>query len=343
MNQPLCVGRRTLLRAGFALPFAACFPAAPLLASGVPQVRVNIPGPGSLPFLPVELMPLLGFDVEMEFRQVTRYHPSGVACIEDMLAGNADLAAGGFSVLPQLVARGKDVVAVSPLSCRAMHFGLVVRRDLAGKIRKPADLAGRTLGIALGSAASKTYPQMVCELFLARAGGLRPDQLRWLGVTQKWEPIAGAMASGSVDAVFVEEPFKSRLVAEKLGVMLADFSDERVAAVIPGPGHLRSVIATRRAWVADERIGRFVRALRRTLVWMRSAKPEDIVAPLPVDAQTKREYAAVLRRLPEMFSPTGQFRPELIAATDEFVRAVGIPFAGSVAALIDDRWAGKGR
>lgn len=314
------------------------------VTQGQIQVRINIPGPGSLPFLPIELIPLMGFDAEMGFRQITRYQPSGVASFEDMLAGNADLAAGGLSVLPNLAAKGKDIVAISPLSCKSMHFGLVVRRDLAGKIRKPSELAGKTIGISLGSAASKTYPQQVCELYLARTGGLSPNQVRWLGVIQKWEPIAGALSTGAADAVFVEEPFKSRLVQEKLGIMLADFGDPRVAESIPGPGHIRSIVATRRVWLDDERIGQWVRALRRCLVWMRASPPEEIVARLPIEAAARREYSAVLRRLPEMFSPTGRFSDLLIAATDDFLRAAsGNTFTGTIANLVDERWAGRDR
>lgn len=50
-------------------------------------IRINIPGPRSLPFLPVELIPVLGIDRGMNVELIIRYFPSGVA-LEDMLAGN---------------------------------------------------------------------------------------------------------------------------------------------------------------------------------------------------------------------------------------------------------------
>ncbi|RLJ62794.1 hypothetical protein [Sulfurisoma sediminicola] len=58
-------------------------------ASGETLIRINVPGPDALPFLPIDLIPGLNFDREVGVRD----QPGGIRAIEDMLAGNADLAA----------------------------------------------------------------------------------------------------------------------------------------------------------------------------------------------------------------------------------------------------------
>ena len=81
--------------------------------AGSRLIRINLPGPRSLPFLPLELIPRLGFDRELGVRLQLRYMTSGVLAAEDMLAGNAGFAAHGFPILTTLRAKGKSAVAVA--------------------------------------------------------------------------------------------------------------------------------------------------------------------------------------------------------------------------------------
>lgn len=61
-----------------------------------PLIRLNLPGPGSLAFLPLEQITTLGFVREMGARLLLRYHPSGIRALEDMLDGNADFCCPGL-------------------------------------------------------------------------------------------------------------------------------------------------------------------------------------------------------------------------------------------------------
>lgn len=307
-------------------------------------IRINIPGPHSLPFLPIDLIPALNFDREMGARLAVRYQPSGIRAIEDVLAGNADIAALGFSTLPVLASRGKDVVAISPLSGRTAAFALVVRKDLAKSIRRIADLKGRTIGTSTGSVNSKTYLQMAGEAVL-KMDDVANDQVRWLPTAQNWESLSGAMHSKACDAVFCEEPFISRLLRDGLGFVLADLADPRVASRIPGLNHIRSAIVTTRAAARShpERMELFVRMLRRVLVWIQATAPEQVAQKAPASTAAERqEVAALLRKMPGMWNPDGRFSVPQIGETDVFLRAalpeMKLPPAAS---LIDDRWAGR--
>ncbi len=307
-------------------------------------IRVNIPGPHSLPFLPIDLIPALNFDHEVGARLAIRYQPSGIRAIEDVLAGNADLAALGFATLPVLHSKGKDVIAISPLSGRTPPMGLVLHKDLAKKIRSVADLKGRTIATSTGSVNSKTYLQMVAQAVL-RASGVADNEVRWLPSAQNWDSISGAMISKACDAVFCEEPFFSRLVLQGHGVILADLADPRMAGKISGLNHIRSAIVTTRTLTRSqpEKMELLVRMLRRTLVWIQATPPEQVAQKAPAKSAAERfEIAELLRKMPGIFNPDGRFSVPQIAETDVFLRAA-MPELKLAAAdsLIDDRWAGR--
>jgi NitT/TauT family transport system substrate-binding protein len=313
-------------------------------SGGETLIRINIPGRFSLSFLPIDLIPALNFDRAVDARLVIRYQPSGIRAIEDVLDGNADLAALGFSPLPVLHSRGKDVVAIAPLSGRTPPMGIVLRKDLAKKVRSVAELKGRTIATSTGSVNSKTRLQMLAQAVL-RAHGVADNAVRWLPTAQNWDSISGAMISKSCDAVFCEEPFTSRLVRDGHGVLLADLADPGMAGKIPGFNHIRSAIVTTRALTRSqpEKMELFVRMLRRTLVWIQETPPEQVAQKAPANAAAERvEIAALLRKIPGLFSPDGRFSVPQIAATDVFLRNA-MPELKLAAAdsLIDDRWAGR--
>ncbi|MBU0751219.1 MAG: ABC transporter substrate-binding protein [Gammaproteobacteria bacterium] len=320
--------------------------ARPQTDDGETLIRINIPGPQALPFLPIDLIPLLNFDREMGGRLVVRYKTSGVHAIEDVLAGNADFAALGFSTLPVLAARGKDVVAISPLSGRTPPLGVIVRKDLANAIRGLRDMKGRTIATSTGSINSRTYLQMAA-LVVLRAHGVAGHQVRWLAAGQNWDSLSGALISKAADAVFCEEPFTSRLVRNGLGVLLTDLTDPRVAARIPGLGHVRTAVATTRAMAHrhPEKVELFVRMLRRSLVWVQSSPPELVAEKAGAGtAEERQERADLLRKMPGIYNADGRFSEPQIAATDIFLRAAApdMKLAAAVS-LIDDRWAGSRR
>jgi NitT/TauT family transport system substrate-binding protein len=309
-------------------------------------IRLNLPGPGSLPFLPLELIPILGFDREMGTRLVLRYHPSGIRALEDMLHGNADFAALGFPTLPVLQSRGKDVIAIAPIAGTSHTFHMMVRKDLASRIRRIEDLKGRTIGVSTGSPSSKTYMQMLTEILLG-AHGIGGNQIRWLPTGQHWESISGALVSQAADAVLCEQPFPARLMRASLAVSLADFNDPRIQKLIPGSTALRSaLVAPRKALEMpemEEKGDRMVRMLRRSLVWMQATPPESIARQLKVRNEDEREeLARLLQAMPGIYSADVRFVAKQIEATDQFLRAAhrdrGLPPAASLVSL---RWAGQ--
>lgn len=337
--------RRRFLGSLLSLPLAGA------VAHGLAQppattfLRLNIPGPGSLPFTPLELVHPLGIDRTLGVELLIRYFPSGVQALEDMLIGNADFAGLGFAVLPRMRAKGQDVVAIAPLSGTTPPFSLVVHTALRGKIRSLADLRGRSVGVPLGSVKSKTYLQSMAELMLI-GSGVQPEEVRWVGTGQNVEGLVGALAGEVVDAVFCEEPFSAALVRRGTGFVLADLRNEKLAGSVPGAGHLRAMIASRGKLIVQDphRVALMVQMLRRALAWMHQQKPESIIARLKVgDDQDRDDRIAALKHSPGMFPPDTRFSRTQVEATRAFLRAGKDPAADTFDAsqLINDTWAGS--
>jgi NitT/TauT family transport system substrate-binding protein len=310
------------------------------------SIRLNIPGPGALPFAPLEMIPKLGIDRSLGAELQIRYFPSGVYGLEDMLAGNADFAGVGFSVLCEMLAKGQDVVAIAPFGGgMTPSFAIVVHQSLRGTVRSIADLRGRSVGVSIGGAKSKAYLQVLAELLL-KSHGVQPDQVRWVGTAQNIEGQVGALVGKVVDAVFCEEPFPSGLVRRKVGFVLADLRDPKTGSKVLGAGHVRAAIATTNALTRQDpaRAQLMVEMLRRAVDWMHNHKPEAIIARLEIaDAQERRDRSVALARSPEMFPPDVRFSRSQVEAMREFLRAGGDRAAAAFDAqrLINDTWAGS--
>lgn len=317
--------RRNVLKAFSALPLAAL---GGVVAANTLQtpIRINIPGPHSLPFLPIELIPILGMDRRLGAQLVIRYFPSGVRALEDMLVDNADFSAQGFTVLHAFLSKGKHVQALAPLNGQVPPYGIVVRSDLRQQVKSVADLKGRSIGVSTGNATSKTYLQQVAEVFLT-ANGIKPNEVRWVPTAQNWEGQFGVLSSKSVDAVFCEEPFLSALESRKVGFNLSDFSDPKVMAKIPGAGHLRATLTTSSEKLAQDpqRAEMMVRMLRQSLEWMAKTEPKEIVSRLDLqDKDEKLELIDVLARHRGMYASDIRFSRRQVEATAQFMRAAGI-------------------
>jgi NitT/TauT family transport system substrate-binding protein len=307
-------------------------------------IRINIPGPGSLPFLPIDLIPRLELDRKLGVQLNIRYFPSGIHAMESMLAGEAEFAGFAFSVVPKMQAKGTDIVAVAPLGGATPRYAVIARKALSRQIKTLSDLKGHSLGVALGNQQSKTYMQTLGEQLLASAG-IRPDQVRWVGTSHTTDGLVGAMSGTAVDAVFCEEPFITILVKRKMGFIIADLDEPTFSAGIPGLHHLRASISSTRARLAqDPSLAKHLIAmLKQSLIWINSHQPEEIVARLGVtDPLEREERINTLRYSPGTFSEDTRFSRRQLLATKDFLLATTNLAAEQIQVYrsIDSRWAG---
>jgi NitT/TauT family transport system substrate-binding protein len=310
--------------------------------AGATIIRINIPGPNLLPFLPIELIPRLGIDQALGAQLAIRYMPSGVLALDDVLAGNGDFAGIGFSVLPNFVAKGQSVAAIATLSSGVPPYSILIKPELAKMVRDVRGLKGRSIGIPLGSLTSKTYLQTVMELWLS-AHGVSSTEVRWVQTNQNLGGMYGSLASGVVDAVFCEEPLAGTLVRKKVGKRLASLADPKAPGRAPWANHLRAVLAAPRELLDNHprRAELMVGMLQRSLKWIRANKPADIVARLGIqDAELAHDLTDPIKNMPNLYSLDGRFKDAELEATRAFLVASGTPLpAGmNIRGLIAEQW-----
>ncbi|MEI7606622.1 MAG: ABC transporter substrate-binding protein [Rhodospirillaceae bacterium] len=319
-------------------------PAAP--AAEVGTIVISAPGPHNLSYLPVDLIPKIGADRDEGARLTILHTGGGAVALNNLTTRNADFAATGVPAAMSLRAGGGDVVVIAPVD-DAPLFVLMVRADLAGSVKRIADLRGKVIGVNTSTRASKTTSQQLVELLLA-SDGVGPDSVRIVPAGQSWVEQSSLLISGAADAVMGDEPFASRLLAEGRVYFLASLAEPDTIKAIRGSGFLLAALATRAEIIATEpaKVAAMTGMLRRSLIWLTSHTPDQVVEALGVTDPGERDsLLAALRKYPRAFSRDGKFSTAQFGETDLFFHAgnPGDPRAQAltIESMVDDRWAGR--
>lgn len=315
-------------------------------AAEVLPISLSVPGPHAAAYLPAEIIAAIGADRSEGARLRVTHVPGGGAALEDLLTGNADFA---MLALPAAMSgRLKDsrVVALAAVNDQPL-YALMVRATLKDKVRSVADLAGRTIGVHSNSITTKTNSHQMIELMLNHAR-VPLHSVRFVPVGQRWSTEMQMLKDGRADAIMGDEPHASRMAAEGIAFALAHLGDPETARRIPGSGFLRGVIVGRTDTVAaDPRKAEImVRVLRRTLQWIATHAPQEVVDSAGIqDAEERKYMLAAMQRYPRQYSRDARFSSRQLAETQLFFRFAQAGNAAAQAleieAMVNDRWAGR--
>lgn len=318
----------------------ACLAALPIRAE---RVAVAYPGPLNISYLPLDLIPKIGADRAEGVEFVPRPTGGGGAALQQLQSRNVDFAVAGVPAAMSAKAAGNDVAVIAAVDDLAV-FVLAVRSDLKARVRQPRDLAGRIIGVTSSSLSVKTISHQLAELLL-RNDGLSPNQVRIVAAGQSWEEQSAAMRSKSVDAILGFEPFASRLRDAGLAFFLFNLGNPADAARVPGAGLLQAAAITRSDILRDapRKAEKMVAVIRRTLQWIASHTPEEVVAALEIDdAETRNSLLKSLRQYPRLYSPDGKLSDRQMRETALFYAAnEGTARPLAIETIVDTRWAGR--
>jgi len=316
------------------------------IAGGLESLVVSVPGPRNISYLPIDLIPRIGADRAEGYQLKLLHTGGGAVALNNLMTRNADFAVAGVPAAMSLRANGGDVVVVAPVD-DAPLFVLMVRSDLRGKVKKIADLKGKVIGVNTSTKNSKTTSQQLAELLL-RSGGVPLDLVRIVPAGQSWVEQSSLMLTGTADAVMGDEPFASRLQAEKRVFFLANLAESETVKGIRGANFLHAAVETREELIRSEpqKVEKMVRMLRKTLEWMARHTPEEIVDVLGVtDGEERQSLLVTLRKYPHTFSKDGRFSTRQLQETELFFRTTneGNPTAQAlhIESMVNDRWAGR--
>lgn len=310
------------------------------------RIVASVVGPRNLTYLPMDLIPAIGADTAEGVRLVLRHTDGGGLALKELNNRNSDFAVTGLPAQMYQRASGGKVVAVAAIN-DLPSFVLVVRKELQGAVKRPADLKGRMIGVATGTITAKTTAKQLTDLLL-RTDGLPAEAVRFIPTGQDWATRENMFRSARIDAMMSEEPFASRLVESGLAYDLFNTMHPDDAAGIPGGGFLFAALATRQDLIdADpERVARMTRMLRRALEWIAAHTPEEIVQQLEIqDPEEQRLLTAALHRYPRLYSRDGSFSSRQLQETERFFRATSAGNESALAlrleAMINATWAGR--
>jgi NitT/TauT family transport system substrate-binding protein len=324
----------------------AALAALPALATQPKIISLSVPGPGAVAYLPVELIAKIGTDKAEGAELRVSYSPSGGSSLNEVMTNNADFAVAGMPAAMSVRLKDPRVIALAAVNDLPLYV-LLVRQGLKGQVNKISDLKGRTIGLHADSATIKTTSQQVLELIFRR-GGVPAESYRKVSIGRRWESESMMLRTGTVDAVIGDEPEASKMVEDKIAFQLLHLGDPETSRLYSGAGFLRGVLVGRKDRL-DKDSGKsetMVRIIQRTLKWMASHTPEEIVDKLDIAGSEERDrLIAVLRKYPRQFSTDGKFSTHQLTETEIFFidSQLGNPAAESfrIESIVYDRWAGR--
>jgi NitT/TauT family transport system substrate-binding protein len=154
-----------------------------------------------------------GLDVDIE-----RIDSLGKA-VAFLATNQVQVAQGGINAaFYNAVAQGLPVALALESGSSPTYHQIIVRTDLKDRIRTPADLKGRTIGL---SSPGSTSTYEVASVLAAAKLDLNDVQAKNLAFSQ----MAAAMANGALDAAMEVAPFTERIVEQNIGVPWVDPDD----------------------------------------------------------------------------------------------------------------------
>jgi len=329
----------------FTALFSAILISFPLCAQPV-RISVSVPGPGATSYLPVELIAKIGADKAEGAELRVHFSPGGGNALTEMLTNNVDFAVVGMPAAMSVRLKDSRVIALAAINDLPLYV-LLVRQGLKGEVKKIADLKGKTIGLHSDSTASKTTSQQVLELIFRR-GGVPPGSYRKVSIGRRWESESLMLRTGSADAVIGDEPHASRMVEEKVAFPLLHLGDPETMRLYSGTGFLRGAVIGRSDRLEKDpgKSEIMVKIIQRTLKWMSTHSPEEIVDKLDIATPDERNrLVSLLKKYPRQYSTDGKFSTRQLAETEIFFidSQAGNPAAESfrIETMVVDRWAGR--
>jgi len=310
------------------------------------KIIVSVPGPRNISYLPIDLIPKIGAD-QAEGVEIQLLHTGGGGvALSNLMNRNADFAVAGMPAAMSLRANGGKVMVIASVN-DAPLFILMVRADLRGQVKRIADLKGRVVGVNTSSLSSKTTSQQLAELVL-KADGVPSNMVRLIPAGQSWLDQFSMLESKTADAIMGDEPFASRLLAENKVFFLANLADPQTSNKIPGANFLHAALETREDFLTSNPhiVTKMVNMLRRSLQWIATHTPEQIVDALGIwDKEERASMISSLKKYPNLYSKDGRLSARQLRETELFFHSTSegnsVAQALKVETMVVDKWAGK--
>ena len=197
-----------------------------------------------------------------------------------LTSGQVHMAHGYFENGVRARSQGRDVVLIDNILPSPV-FKIVVRADLADKIRSPADTKGLSWGITSFGSASHVVSMRVATHFNVPAASVR-----WTGIggTSGYLP---SIREKRVDVLTTSIKDAALLEQEGSAKLLQDVTSQNSVADIYGHSYLGPGMLTSRAYCEQEPfvVLKVLGAVRKAIAGVRSTPPAEVASKLPAEFQ----------------------------------------------------------
>ena len=212
------------------------------------------------------------------------------------------MVTGAYEHTIRMQAKGQDVIAVIELG-RFPGIVLAVKKELADQTDSAGDLKGMKIGVTAPGSSTHNFVN-----YLLAKDGVKPDVVSIIGVGGGATAVA-AMQNGEIDAISNLEPVISTLARDGKIEVIADTRTEEGTKAIFGGNSPAAVLYTTGEFIEENpnTVQALVNALHKSLKWLESASPEDVVATVPEEfyLNDKDLYLAAVKNSLPTYSRTG--------------------------------------
>jgi NitT/TauT family transport system substrate-binding protein len=303
------IARRVVL--GAALCVALVAVASSVLAQTVEKTDVIIAvsgPPAQVYFLPVVLAQRFGYFEQAGVEVTLQFFNAGSKALEAVIGGSADIVAGAYENTIRMQAKGQSMQSLV-LFGRYPQNVLGIAKAQAAKFKSPADLKGKLIGITGPGSATQTF----LNLILANAG-LQPDDVTTVTVGAGGVAVAAMRRQGELFAISNLDLAITELTLAGDIVVVADSRTAAGTQAVYGGDYASGSLYAPTGFVRKNphTAQAIANAMIRTLKWMATATPDDIMAKVPAEFYQANPavYRQALQNNLPSFSPDGLMPPQ---------------------------------
>lgn len=314
----------SLMGASASMPLLGTLPAR---AQGTPEkskLTLGVGGKSLLYYLPLTIAERQGhfkdFGLDVEINDFA----GGARSLQALVGGSVDLVTGAYEHTIRMQAKGQDIRSTLEL-LRFPTIVISVRKDLAGKVKSPADFKGLKIGVT--APGSSTFITVVHAMVKA---GLKATDASFIGVGGGASAVA-AMKKGEIDAISHLDPVMSKLEADGDVVTLIDTRTEAGTRALFGATNPAACLYLRQDFIEKNpnTTQAAVNALYKALRWVDKASPEQIADAVPeaYHLGDKALYIRAVKASKDAYSKTGIMAQDGMGAVFNMLKALDAEMA----------------
>lgn len=272
-----------------------------------PKLTLGVGGKTLLYYLPLTIAERRGYFKEQGLDVEITDFGGGAKALQSLIGGSADIVTGAYEHTIRMQHKGQDVRALIELG-RFPAIVIVVKKELAAKVKTAADLKGLKIGVT----APGSSTNLLAQYAMVKAG-LQPTDAAFIGVGTGAAAVA-AMKKGDIDAMSNLDPVISKLEADGDAVAIIDTRTEAGTRALFGGTNPAACLYAKGDFIDKnpETCQRLVNAFKKALTWMAAAKAEEIAGSVPEEyfLGDKGVYLKSLQAVRDSYSKNGVISEE---------------------------------